>query len=497
MRPCFLLEPLEPRLTLSAGFIAADGIPGGAVTLNLGHQLNYPSFAFQPDGGIILADSEYTNDCSGCGYIVRFNSDGSRDLTFGDKGVARVPYYHDIDNLLSKPDGKFLAFSWSAIYQFNSDGHPDTSFMPAHFGADSHIGDAAIAPDGGLILAGQDWSNAIELPSGDLASHLALYRLNGDGTRDRSFGNRGIIQRQYAAPFAWAGYSVVAPDGKILVDAFDYLDEDDLKPATLLRFNPDGTPDQSFATNGRFHFSAGEHDGPILLQPDGKIIQILNGDSGLSMLRLLPDGTLDTSFGEHGRARYSWDASEESDRWEWAFLQPDGKILAVSEGNVVARLNPDGTLDSTFAFGGAMRVVSPDPRFDLWSESATLRPDGHLLLSFTKVSLGGKHNLDLISEHLLDISTDDAASSLDRSADGNFLLLEEHLQPSPPISTSTDQAALPEIADSNPASSNDPFDVSWVAESQSTDDTPNSQDSIWNDSDDPFADNPQAEPWLP
>src|SRR5438874_7216819 len=101
MRVCFLLEPLEPRITLSAGFIAADGIPGGAVTLDLGHSPDSPSFALQPDGRIIVADNQYTDDCYDCGYIVRFNPDGSRDSTFGDKGVARIRYYEDIDNLLS------------------------------------------------------------------------------------------------------------------------------------------------------------------------------------------------------------------------------------------------------------------------------------------------------------------------------------------------------------------------------------------------------------
>src|SRR5882724_7128630 len=122
MRLCFFLEPLEPRISLNAGFIAADGIPGGAATLDLGHSPNNSSFAFQSDGSIIVADNEFVDGCSDCGYIVRFNADGSRDLTFGDKGVARIPDYDDIDNLLSKPDGKFLVFSWSGIFQFDAHG---------------------------------------------------------------------------------------------------------------------------------------------------------------------------------------------------------------------------------------------------------------------------------------------------------------------------------------------------------------------------------------
>src|SRR3954470_20651645 len=200
MRLCFFIEPLEPRISLSAGFIAADGIPGGAATLDLGHTPERPSIALQPDGGIIVADNEYTDECTDCGYIVRFNRDGSRDWTFGDKGIARIPDYSpDIDFLLSKPDGKFIAFSWAGIYQFDSNGAFDQSFDPdANFGDDYMIEFAALAPDGDLILSGQDWSHSKVLPSGIIPSHIALYRLNSNGTKDHSFGNGGILQRQYA-----------------------------------------------------------------------------------------------------------------------------------------------------------------------------------------------------------------------------------------------------------------------------------------------------------
>ena len=86
MRLCFLLEPLEPRLTLSAGFLAAHGVPGGAVFLDLGNDVSLPRFFFQPDGKFLATDNlpDYGPDCpggwkeyEGKRFFARFNPDGS------------------------------------------------------------------------------------------------------------------------------------------------------------------------------------------------------------------------------------------------------------------------------------------------------------------------------------------------------------------------------------------------------------------------------------
>jgi len=79
----------------------------------------------------------------------------------------------------------------------------------------------------------------------------------------------------------------------------------------------------------------------IVLQPDGKIIT--SGSTfmfGNGLARLNPDGSLDTNF--NPAATSSWS------------IQPDGKILAGSSSpnrpvqDGIVRLNPDGSLDLTF-----------------------------------------------------------------------------------------------------------------------------------------------------
>src|SRR5215216_2751785 len=102
MRLCFYLEPLEPRITLSAGFIATDGIPGGAVKLDLGQEQYWNAFVFQPNGKILASDSAYSRTGYECSdnlrpqedhsrtFFVRFKPDGSRDSDFGDEGIVNL-----------------------------------------------------------------------------------------------------------------------------------------------------------------------------------------------------------------------------------------------------------------------------------------------------------------------------------------------------------------------------------------------------------------------
>lgn len=124
-----------------------------------------------------------------------------------------------------------------------------------------------------------------------------------------------------------------------------------LGPAPALAATTDGTPDTAFSSNTGAGF-----DGPVTsvgLQPDGKIIVVglfttFAGQSSNNIARLDADGTLDTGF----TAGSGFD-----DQPSAVALQSDGKILVVGQFTTfdgvavggIARLNADGTLDTTFA----------------------------------------------------------------------------------------------------------------------------------------------------
>jgi uncharacterized delta-60 repeat protein len=104
----------------------------------------------------------------------------------------------------------------------------------------------------------------------------------------------------------------------------------------------------------------------VAVQPDGKIVSVgdvntRTGTEAMQVVRMNADGTLDTSFNGTGMATITFG--------EWAesaalALQPDGKILVGGRGPiahtgmeyVVARLNANGSLDTTFGNTGRKGV---------------------------------------------------------------------------------------------------------------------------------------------
>jgi len=95
----------------------------------------------------------------------------------------------------------------------------------------------------------------------------------------------------------------------------------------------------------------------VAVQPDGKII-VVGGCDGMasprfSVLRYLPDGNPDQDFGTDGTMNVSFDGTTTAS-YAWATavaVQPDGKIVVATGDAVsarIARLNPDGTHDTSF-----------------------------------------------------------------------------------------------------------------------------------------------------
>jgi uncharacterized delta-60 repeat protein len=160
-----------------------------------------------------------------------------------------------------------------------------------------------------------------------------------------------------------------------------------------------GNLDPSFGDGGVVTSDA-EGIGGIAVQPDGKIVVAgTTNDLRIVLARYLPDGSLDPSFGEGGQV--------ETEVGDWAFaesvvLQPDGKIVVaggsyqgdddVLEEFLVARYDPNGSLDASFGTGGITNTVipeQPDPTVAT-PESATARslavlPGGEILVAGSSV----------------------------------------------------------------------------------------------------------------
>jgi uncharacterized delta-60 repeat protein len=123
-----------------------------------------------------------------------------------------------------------------------------------------------------------------------------------------------------------------------------------------------GDLDTSFDTNGKKAISFGGTDiaRVVLVQPNGRIVVAGGGAAtdSFCVARLRTNGLLDTTFGSGGKRKVDFGADNESAYA--AALQLDGKIVLAGDSHLrvaVARLKPNGSLDTTFS-GDGKKVFS-------------------------------------------------------------------------------------------------------------------------------------------
>ena len=124
-----------------------------------------------------------------------------------------------------------------------------------------------------------------------------------------------------------------------------------------------GDLDTSFSGDGKKTISFGGLDtaNVVLVQPNGRIVvagstrKVSTAPSRFCVARLRSNGTLDTAFGSGGKRVISFGGDSLGESVFGAALQPDGKIVLAGGSDLraaVARLNPNGSLDTTFSGDG-------------------------------------------------------------------------------------------------------------------------------------------------
>jgi uncharacterized delta-60 repeat protein len=233
------------------------------------------------------------------------------------------------------------------------------------------------------------------------------------GTLDPSFGNAflGDNAGWSITGTGLGGYAsalLLQPDGKFVAVGARYDEEDLPGPGdiVLARYNPDGSPDPSFGSDGVVTTTvpggpnASAAISAAALQPDGRIVvagTYYNIDPGVEefmLARYNPDGSLDTSFGNGGVVKTQVEDVNVGTQYPFSaasgvVLQPDGKIVAGGEVTAVGdgqtrppaesalvRYLPDGSLDTTFGSGG---IVLDRQSGQNGFSAIALQPDGKIL----------------------------------------------------------------------------------------------------------------------
>ena len=149
-----------------------------------------------------------------------------------------------------------------------------------------------------------------------------------------------------------------------------------------------GSLDPTFGTNGIFTATTVRlFAAAVAIQTDGKIVvaggAVANNNFADTLIRLNPNGTLDTTFGSGGIVTI-----EPAGGFFALVIQPNGEIVAAGEGPTVnnaivqvARFKTNGSLDPSFGSGGITTTGAiPFTPFNATGALA-LQPNGEILVA--------------------------------------------------------------------------------------------------------------------
>lgn len=336
-----------------------NAIGQGEIAFSLGGAIN--KMVLLPNSQILIGGTFTEYNGFQQGRLAKISIDGAVDTNFNPNGLG---FNNVVNDIALASDGKimvaggFSSFNGAprqSIARLNADGSLDAGFNYAPSGF-PNITDIEVYADGRVLAL----NNAFLING----VRRNLIRLNSNGALDASFGvvnlaNYGTVYR--VLPLS---------DGKILIVGF-FDAVDDVPRTNIARLNSDGSLDTDFAPQVGFAFVLA-----VVQQPDGKI---LFGGNFNRLVRLNADGSLDRSFDLDGSV-YT------------LAVQPDGKILvgggfsfiAGTFRNNIARLNTDGTVDTTFSSNPIATASSPFPRVN----DIEIQPDGKILIggTFTQVN---------------------------------------------------------------------------------------------------------------
>jgi uncharacterized delta-60 repeat protein len=299
-----------------------------------------------------------------------------------------------------------------------ADGEPDGSFgtegvvIDGLGSATNRVAAVAGAPDGRIVVAGdvvveanRDLFVAAFLPSGAV---------------DESFAGTGRVTADFSGDETASGVAVHR-DGSIVV--VGTRDKDDVQDIVLVRYRPNGELDTTLAGSGRRVLTltddASNLGAGVAFDLHGRIV--VGGTRGtalgsvLAVARMLPDGELDTTFNGNGKRFVDFGIDNGTDATGSAVaVQDDGKIVVagtrVGAGGsdfAVARLNPDGNFDE--GFDGSGKTAIDFGGTDV-AHALAIRPDGQIVV-------GGVRTTEFDSDFAIAVLREDG--QLDLGFKGN------------------------------------------------------------------------------
>jgi uncharacterized delta-60 repeat protein len=323
--------------------------------------------AIQNDGKIVAVGDSHDGSFRWSFALMRYNSNGSLDTSFGTGGKVQTAVGGGARAVAIQSDGKIVAAGYNydtyefVLMRYNSNGSLDTSFgtngkVQPIIGQIGAVLAITIQSDGKIVAAGYSYNG--------IGNDFAITRYNGNGTLDTTFGSGGIVITKTTAYLITGSEATsvnMQADGKIVTAGGSYI----------IRYNSNGSLDTSFGVGGEvLTGSYYEMTSGVAIQADNRILaagSAYNGSGsyGFALTRYYSDGSPDTTFAGSGRVvtpvtgLYSFSLS--------TVVQDSvsGKIVAAGYSqfeSVITRYNSDGTPDTSFASGGKIITTG----YDYW-----------------------------------------------------------------------------------------------------------------------------------
>jgi uncharacterized delta-60 repeat protein len=344
----------DGKIIIGGDFLNFNGIPRNRIarlnsngsidtSFNPGSGANSSIFdvSLQSDGKVVIAGNFTQYSGVNRSRIARLNTNGSLDTSFIiGAGFNNLVYTTEIQtNGRIVVGGNFTSYnsiSRARIARLNENGSIDTTFLPGT-GAAGAVRDIVILPDQKIIIAG-------DFTSFNSTTRNRIARLNTNGSLDAGFtigtgANAGI-------------YAVKLLSNNQILIGGNFLTFNGQSRRYLARLNENGSLNGSFLINGG---GASAIVKGFTILPDVRIIvngsfQNFQGTGYQYLVRTdtlgNPDIVYNLGFGAFGSILKS-------------VLLPNGQIVTVGFFEKfnsyltknIARINPNGTLDTTLRPG--------------------------------------------------------------------------------------------------------------------------------------------------
>jgi uncharacterized delta-60 repeat protein len=361
----------------------------GIVTTAIGDDDEASALAIQSDGNLVAAGISLNLTLAQSKFaLVRYNTDGSLDASFGTGGIVTTAigtFDDEAFALAIQSDGKLVVAGYSfngtqnvfALVRYNTDGSLDTTFnttgiVTTAIGIDDdEINSLAIDSNGNLVAAGFSLN-------GTLGNYeFAMARYTTAGALDTTFNTTGIVTTVIGTDDDEINSLAIDSNGNLVAAGFSLNDTLGQYEFAMARYTTAGALDTTFNTAGIVTTAIGTVDDEInslAIDSNGNLVAAgfsfsnTLGQSEFAMARYTPAGALDTTFNTTGFVTTAIGTVD--DEINSLAIDSNGDLVAAGFSLndtlgqyefAMARYTPAGALDTTFNTTGIVTTAIKNP----------------------------------------------------------------------------------------------------------------------------------------